>query len=189
MTIAEPYCTIMNTALMEAVRHTVGLVSEQLCRKSRSRRESDPVSSYKQHRPQSVWIRTNTTHPDPTSPPTTRYFTAAKIINTHTLNIRLLRIPVCVYLTTESCTVCALQFVRYDTTVENIKDLLLLRTTTHTRCFLHLYLYIHGHGDCPKPCNGKYLCNVNSKLWLWCPLLEYQLQIFPLTHLFYVREQ
>lgn len=132
MTIAEPYCTIMNTALMEAVRHTVGLVSEQLCRKSRSRRESDPVSSYKQHRPQSVWSRTNTTHPDPTSPPTTRYFTAAKIINTHTLNIRLLRIPVCVYLTTESCTVCALQFVRYDTTVENIKDLLLLRTTTHT---------------------------------------------------------
>lgn len=29
--IAKPYCTIMNTALMEALRHTVGLVTEQLC--------------------------------------------------------------------------------------------------------------------------------------------------------------
>lgn len=29
--VAKPYCTIMNTALMEAVRHTGGLVMQQLC--------------------------------------------------------------------------------------------------------------------------------------------------------------
>lgn len=32
-------------------RYAAGLVTEQLCRKTRSRREIDPVSSYKQHRP------------------------------------------------------------------------------------------------------------------------------------------
>lgn len=32
-------------------RYAAGPVTEQLCRKSRSRREIDPVSSYKQHRP------------------------------------------------------------------------------------------------------------------------------------------
>lgn len=32
-------------------RYAAGPVTEKLCRKSRSRREIDPVSSYKQHRP------------------------------------------------------------------------------------------------------------------------------------------
>lgn len=31
MSKAKAYCTIMNTALIEAVRHTVGLVTQQLC--------------------------------------------------------------------------------------------------------------------------------------------------------------
>lgn len=66
--IAKPHCAIVNTALMEAVRHTVGLVTEQLYWKSRSRRESDPVSAYKRHRPQCVCeaeqtLHTLTSHP------------------------------------------------------------------------------------------------------------------------------
>lgn len=64
--IPKPYWTNMNTPLMEAVSPTVGLVTQQLCWKSGSRRESNPVSSYKQHRTLCVRGRTNTTHPDPT---------------------------------------------------------------------------------------------------------------------------
>lgn len=37
-TTAKPHCTIMNTGLMKTVRHTVGPVTQQLCRKSGSRR-------------------------------------------------------------------------------------------------------------------------------------------------------